>query len=68
MNQQKKESDSYKLAEKIKETTKKLISNMRELIWALQEDNNHVSNLVSQLREYSYDYLEENNIELSFIE
>lgn len=43
----------------ISETSKKLVVNMRDLIWALNPDNTTLSGLVARLREYSADYLED---------
>ncbi len=49
----------------ISETSKHLVENMRDLIWAMNPDNTTMDNLVARIREYASDYLEEFSIELS---
>ncbi len=49
----------------ISETSKNLIDNMRDLIWALNPDNSTLDNLIVRIREYTTDYLEEFPIELT---
>ncbi len=49
----------------ISETSKNLIENMRDLIWALNPDNSTLDNLIVRIREYTTDYLEEFPIELT---
>lgn len=51
----------------ISETSKNLIENMRDLIWALNPDNSTLDNLIVRIREYTTDYLEEFPIELTNI-
>ena len=51
-------------AEAISETSKKLIVNMKDLIWALNPENTTLSGLVSRVREHSSDYLEDYPAEL----
>lgn len=51
-------------ANSISETTKNLVVNMRDLIWALTPGNMNISGLIARIREYSSDYLEEFSIEL----
>lgn len=51
-------------AEAISETSKNLVINMRDLIWALDSENVTLSGLVSRIREYSSDYLEDFSAEL----
>jgi signal transduction histidine kinase len=48
----------------IKETSTKMIENMRDLIWALNPDNNTIANLLARMREHSSDYLEDYPIEI----
>ncbi len=48
----------------IAETSKELIFNMRDMIWALTPENITLSGLVARIREYSTDYLEDLSIEL----
>lgn len=50
----------------ISETSKDLIVNMRDLIWALDKNNMTLTALISRMHEYSYDYLDDVGIELSF--
>ena len=50
-------------SEAVKETAKKMIENMRDLIWALNPDNTTIANLLARMREYSTDYLEDYPIE-----
>jgi signal transduction histidine kinase len=51
-------------SEAVKETSKKMIENMRDLIWALNPDNTTIANLLARMREYSTDYLEDYPIEI----
>ena len=51
-------------SEAVKETAKKMIENMRDLIWVLNPDNTTIANLLARMREYSTDYLEDYPIEL----
>jgi signal transduction histidine kinase/Flp pilus assembly protein TadD len=51
-------------SESVKETSKKLIENMRDLIWALNPENTTIANLLARMREYASDYLEDYPIEL----
>lgn len=51
-------------AEAIAETSKNLVINMRDLIWALDSENVTLSGLASRIREYSSDYLEDFSAEL----
>ena len=53
-------------SESVKETAKKMIENMRDLIWALNPDNNTLPNLVARMREYTTDYLEGLPIEVKY--
>jgi signal transduction histidine kinase len=50
----------------VSETANNLVENMRDLIWALNPDNTTLDNLMSRIREYSSDYVEEAPIDLSF--
>jgi signal transduction histidine kinase len=53
-------------SEAVKETAKKMIENMRDLIWALNPDNTTIANLLARMREYSTDYLEDYPIEIEY--
>lgn len=61
-----KNESAIQLAEKMKGTSKRLISNMRDLIWVLDEENQQIETLIARIREYSYDYLEDRDIVLNF--
>ena len=50
----------------IKETAKRMIDNMRDLIWALNPENATLANLVARMREYTTDYLEDYAIEIVY--
>ena len=52
--------------ESIKETAKKMIDNMRDLIWALNPENATLANLVARMREYTTDYIEDYAIEIVY--
>ncbi len=54
-------------SESVKETAKKMIENMCDLIWALNPDNTTLPNLVARMREYITDYLEDLPIEVQYI-
>lgn len=49
----------------IAETSKELIVNMRDLIWAMTPENITLPGLVARIREYSTDYLEDFSAELT---
>lgn len=51
----------------VSETSRSLIENMRDLIWAMNPENTTLSNLIARIREYSHDYLEEFPIDLQVI-
>ena len=53
-------------SEAVKETAVKMIDNMRDLIWALNPDNTTLANLVSRMREYTTDYLEDYPINVRY--
>jgi signal transduction histidine kinase len=50
----------------ISKTSKELVENMRDLVWALNPDNTTLENLVSRMREYSSEYLEELSVQSNF--
>jgi signal transduction histidine kinase len=52
--------------ESIKETAKKMIDNMRDLIWALNPDNATLANLVARMREHTTDYMEDYAIDIEY--
>jgi signal transduction histidine kinase len=51
----------------ISETSKNLVENMRDMIWALNPENSTLDNLIARIREYSTDYLSDFQIELNSI-
>lgn len=55
-------------AETIAETSREIVTNMRDLIWVLNPENNTLFNLLAHIREYASDYLEDfsNEVTLSF--
>lgn len=53
-------------AKTITETARQLITNMRDLIWVLQPDNNQLQELLIRIREYASDYLEDFCEDVSF--
>ncbi len=53
-------------SESVRETAAKMIENMRDLIWALNPDNTTLVNLVSRMREYTTDYLEDYPITIRY--
>jgi signal transduction histidine kinase len=52
--------------EKIKGSANKLIESMGEIIWAMNEKNNTLEDLLFYLRNYSLTYCEENNLACRF--
>jgi signal transduction histidine kinase len=65
---QNKGADTTENAEAIMETSRKLVVNMRDLIWALDPENTSLQGLVARIREYSNDYLEDFSIKLNLDE
>lgn len=51
-------------SESVSETARKMVENMRDLIWALNPENTTLANLIARIREYTSDYLEDFPIEL----
>jgi len=49
---------------KIKSIATDLVENMSEIIWALKEENDTLENLLTYIKKYSAEYLEENNIDI----
>lgn len=52
--------------EKIKEISEELVGNMSEIIWAMKEENNDYIDFITYIKSYSYEYLTEHNINLTF--
>lgn len=50
---------------KIKLIATDLVENMSEIIWALKEENDTLENLLTYIKKYAAEYLDENNIEIS---
>lgn len=53
--------------EKLKVSSIELVENMSEIIWAMNEKNNTLEDLLFYLRSYSVDYCNENNLACQFI-
>ena len=53
-------------SESIRETSKSMIDNMRDLIWALNPENTTLSNFIARIREYTTDYVEDYSIETQY--
>lgn len=51
--------------EAISETSRGLVDNMRDMIWALNPENSTLDNLIVRIREYCADYLEDFPVELN---
>lgn len=49
----------------VQETAKKMVENMRDLIWALNPENTTLANLVARMREFASDYFEDQDITLN---
>lgn len=50
----------------ISESSQEILSNMRDLIWAMNPDNATLDSLAARIREYAADYLEELPINIHF--
>jgi signal transduction histidine kinase/ligand-binding sensor domain-containing protein len=50
--------DSQKHVNTISESARELVDNLNEIIWALNPDNDNLSNLAAYIREYTYRFLE----------
>lgn len=48
----------------ISDTSKHIIENMKDLVWAMNPENSTLDNLLARIREYSSEYLEEMPIDL----
>lgn len=66
MNHAKTNADVTSNAAAISETSKRLIDNMRDLIWALNPENTTTGDLIAAIREFASDYLEDFTAELHF--
>lgn len=54
------------ITESIQETAKNMIDNMRDLIWALNPENATLGNLITRMREYTSDYLDDFAIDITY--
>jgi signal transduction histidine kinase len=59
-------SDSVTAANVIAETARDLVVNMREMIWVLHPANATIDGLLTWMREYSANYLEEFDLDVIF--
>jgi len=50
----------------VQETARRMIGNMRDLIWALNPENTTLAGLIARMREYISDYLEDQHANLQF--
>ncbi|MBK6640808.1 MAG: hypothetical protein IPG39_05975 [Bacteroidetes bacterium] len=66
VNHAKTNADVTSNAAAISETSKRLIDNMRDLIWALNPENTTTGDLIAAIREFASDYLEDFTAELHF--
>ncbi len=64
LNHSKTNADVSSNAAAISETSKGLIGNMRDLIWALNPENTTTGDLIAAIREFTSDYLEDFTAEL----
>jgi signal transduction histidine kinase len=64
LNHSKTNADVSSNAAAISETSKRLIGNMRDLIWALNPENTTTGDLIAAIREFTSDYLEDFTAEL----
>lgn len=55
-----------RIMEKIATNAKALVGNMSEIIWAMNSGFDTVENLIAYTRRYSYEYLEDYNIDIHF--
>lgn len=53
--------------EKLKDSSNELVEKMTEIIWAMNEKNNSLEDLVFYFRSYSMEYCNENKLECEFI-
>jgi signal transduction histidine kinase len=54
----------YENLPKIKSIASDLVENMSEIIWALKEENDTLENLLTYIKKYSAEYLEDNQIDV----
>ena len=54
-------------AEKIAATSRELLDNIREIIWALNTNNDYLENLVSYIRRYAAEYFENASVKLKIM-
>jgi signal transduction histidine kinase/streptogramin lyase len=51
--------------EKINKTSTELVENMSEIIWAMKEDNNALSDLILYIKKYTLEYCGDNDLSVS---
>ena len=59
--------ETRKEAEKISTISQELSSNISEIIWALNSNNDYVDNLVAYIRRYAAEYVENSPVKLKII-
>ena len=57
--------DSAQAWNQILETSSSLVENMRDLLWVMEPGTTNFESLISRIREFTHDYLQEVNIKLS---
>ena len=65
---QAKTPESRSEAEKIARTSRELLDRIREIIWALNSNNDYLENLVSYIRWYASEYFESSGVSLNLDE
>lgn len=58
--------ESGNMVGQIAETSRGLIDNMRDLVWAMNPENTALDSLVARIREHTADYLEQFSVEVEF--
>ncbi len=54
--------DKEKNISKINQTSTELVENMSEIIWAMKEENNNLSDLILHIKNYVIEYCADNNL------
>jgi signal transduction histidine kinase len=54
------------LIDKISETSNEVMSNMKDIVWSINPNNDHVENLLAKMREFAANVLENGKIEMIY--
>jgi signal transduction histidine kinase len=54
------------LIEKISETSNEVMSNMKDIVWSINPNNDYVENLLAKMREFAASILENGKVELAY--